>query len=496
MKPTFALSALLLASCAGALPPDTSPPIQSTPAPTAPVVAPPAADRAKLPDPGPRPAWALPSPQKIKLSSGTPLYFLRQGSTPLVTLLLVLPRGSATDPKGKAGLTLLTTDMLDEGAGRKNALALSEALQRLGTDYGGSTGVDHVTLRMNLIAENFEPSVALLADIVRRPALDAKEFARRKDQRLADALTDESKPPHTRSVVLRKALFGGGYGGALPQGTHQTLKRLYLRDVKRHYRALFQPDGAAFVVVGGIDQGSAVKALEKHFADWKGESKVKTAKLATAPVEKGIYLVDHPDASQSAIALARRATGMKSDEYFPALVFNRTFGGAFTSRVNMNLREDKGYTYGARSTFRRFPEVGYFAVAASVKRETTRASLDEVLRELEEVCGSRPLTAKERGESVGGLLLGYPGRFESNNGVAGELSDLPIYGRSPDWLTRYPRKVEAVTAAAANGLAKKYCDKKDFVIVVSGDAKTVQPTLESLKLPVLRFDARGNRLKK
>ncbi len=455
-----------------------------------------APDRTTLPAPGPLPAWVLPSPSQVALSSGAPLYFLQQGATPLVTLLLVLPRGAATDPKGKAGLTFLTTDMLDEGAGGKNALEFSEALQRLGTEYAGSTDVDHVVLSMNLIAENFEPSVALLADIVRRPALSAKEFARRKDQRLADALTDESEPAHTRAVVMRKALFGDGYGGTLPEGTHDTLKRLSLADVKNQYKNLFQPDGAAFVVVGGIDQGAAKSALEKHFADWKGASKTKTAPLATAAPKSAVYFVNHKDASQSAIALARRAAGQASDEYFPALIFNRAFGGAFTSRVNMNLREDKGYTYGARSVFSRFPEVGMFVIAANVKRETTRASVDEVLKELAAMCGPRPLTDKERAESVGGLLLGYPGRFESNNGVASELADLPVYGRSTSWLSQYPGSVEAVSVASANAVGKKYCDDKDFVIVVSGDEKTVLPTLEGLERPVLHFDARGNQLRK
>jgi zinc protease len=313
---------------------------------------------------------------------------------------------------------------------------------------------------------------------------------------LADALTDESEPAHTRAVVMRKALFGDGYASTLPEGTHDTLKRLSLADVKSHYQNLFQPDGAAFVVVGGIDQAAAQSALEKHFADWKGTSKTKPAPIAAPAPQPAIYFVNHKDASQSAIALARRGTGQASDEYFPALIFNRAFGGAFTSRVNMNLREDKGYTYGARSVFSRFPEVGMFAIAANVKREATRASLDEVLKELANVCGKRPLSDKERAESVGGLLLGYPGRFESNSGVASELADLPVYGRSTAWLSEYPSRVEAVTTAGANAVGKKYCSEKDFVIVVSGDEKTVLPSLEGLERPVLHFDPRGNKLKK
>ncbi|MEZ4224296.1 MAG: pitrilysin family protein [Polyangiaceae bacterium] len=496
MKRSLIALSLAVAACGGgALPPEQPPPVPPAPLLDVGADGAGAVDRSKLPEPSARPAWVLPTPQKRALANGIPLYFLRQGSTPLVTLLLVLPRGSATDPKGKAGLTYLTTDLLDEGAGGKNALELSEALQRLGTDYGGTADVDHVALHMDLLAENFEPSAALLADIVRRPSLSAKEFQRRKDQALADALTDEAEPAHTRAVVMRRALFGDGYASTLPEGTHDTIKALALGDVKAQYAALFQPEGAAFVVVGGIDEPSASAALEKYFGDWKGEAKTKELPPGESSMEAAIHFVHHPGATQSAIALATRATGEDSDEYFPALIFNRAFGGAFTSRVNMNLREDKGYTYGARSVFSRFPHTGFFAIAASVKAETTRASIDEVLKEMHDVCSTRPITQKERDEAVGGLLLGYPGRFESNARVAQELAELPLYQRPLEWLSLYPKRVDEVTPQSANGLGKKYCDPKQFAIVVSGDEKTVVPTLEGLSRTVLRYDARGKRLK-
>lgn len=493
-RAALALVTLMLA-CGGSPPPEPTPPPLATSAPSA-ALPEPKPDRSKLPEPGPAPGWALPSPARVELDNGVPVYFLEQGPTPLVTVLLLVSGGAVTDPVGKEGLTATTIDMLDEGAGGKDALALSEALQRLGTEYSATTDVEHAVLGIDLIAESFEPSVALLADIARRPTLDAKEFARRKQQRIAEAISAESEPTHGRAVVLRKALFGDGYGSYLPAGTRDSLTRVTLADVKKHYQAMVAPEGVALIVAGGIDQKSAVSALNTHFGSWSGAPSIKARSLSSAPVAPDIFVVDYPGSTQSAISLARRATGHDSDEYFPALVHNRAFGEAFTSRVNMNLREDKGYTYGARSVFTRWPAHGFFAIAASVKSETTRPSIDEVLKELEGTCGARPLSQEERNKAVGGLLLGYPGRFESVSNVARELMNLPLYQRPVSWFSTFPGRVQAVDLTTANQLGKRYCDGSQFAIVIAGDKKSVVPTLEGLGRPLHFYDARGKKLGK
>jgi zinc protease len=451
-----------------------------------------AVDRTRLPSPNAAPSWALGKPDVFSLSNGMRVYFKKQGPTPLVSLLLVVPRGSATDPKGKAGLTALTADLLDEGAGGESALALSEELQRLGTDYSASVDVDNVELAMDTIAESFGSSVKLLADIVRKPAFDPKEFVRVKEHRIAEALAAESAPGSARAIVLRKALFGDGYGGQLSDGTRPTLKNLTLADARAQYRGVVAPEGAAFVVVGGIDPDPVKQALESAFGDWKGEAKAKSAPVSTARPTPGVHFVDFPGSTQSTMAIARPAPGRGTPEYFPALVMSRVFGESFTSRLNLNLREDKGYTYGAKSNFTRWKDAGYFVLSASVKRETTRASIDESEKELGDICGARPISAKERDEAVGGLLLGFPGNFERGGAVAAELATIPLYGRPDDWFGKWPSEVKAVTLGAANGIAKEYCDPARYVIVIAGDRKVVEPTLGGLGGKILFYDAKGN----
>jgi len=194
------------------------------------------------------------------------------------------------------------------------------------------------------------------------------------------------------------------------------------------------------------------------------------------------------------IGVMRRAPGADAEDLFPSTIFNRSFGEAFTSRVNLNLREDKGYTYGAVSLFQRYRQAGFFGIFSDVRSDVTRQSLDEVLRELSDICGSKPLAAQERDDSVGGLLLGYPATFESIELLGARFSQIPIYNRPLDWFERWPSRVAAVTLEQANQAAHSYCQKSDFSIVVAGDAAKVTPTLDGIGFELVKVDAKGQPL--
>ena len=449
-------------------------------------------DRSKLPTAGPSKIWAPPAIERWKTSNGVDVWFLRQAQAPLISLKLILPRGGATDPPGKAGLAALMVDLLDEGAGGRDAIELDEALQRLATDYGASATTDGLVLSMDLLADQLDASLTLLADIVMRPALPAEEFERRKRQRIGQALQAEANPTSGRTVVMRRALFGDGYGAFSPNGTRATLEALTLEDVKTTYGQLMVPTGASFVVVGAIQRAEVEATLDRHFAKWEGTTDAAAQTIEPRPGARGIYFIDYPGSTQSAIALARRAPGFDAPDYFPSMVFNWVLGGAFTSRINLNLREDKGYTYGARSGFNRWRDAGFFWIGAQVKSETTRASVDEIIGELNAVRGDRPLSGDEHRKAIDGLLLGYPASFERLSGVAGQLSMLPQYGLPVDWFTAWPTRVRAVNLSAADAAARLHTDPSDFIIVIAGDRASLAPTLESLDLPILDYDAQGN----
>jgi zinc protease len=482
-----ALLAAVLSACGAPNPPPAAPapPEASTGAVEA------APDRSGLPPPGPAPTWAPPAPAAWQLAGGARVIHRRHGAVPLVSLYLVIPRGSETDPPKQAGLTYMMGDMLDEGAGNLGALELSERLQTLATDLGVNSSVDFVIVSMNMIAENFAPSVDLLADIVRRPRFDEREFQRRKAQLIAQALASEADAHTGRRVAMFRGLFGEGYAGSLPTGTRDSLATIGLGDVKAHFSRLMVGEGATFIVVGGIDREAVAPELERAFGDWGGKAKVEPRPLAPESGKGKLFFVDYPGAAQSVIGVARRAPGADAEDLFPATVFNRSFGESFTSRINLNLREDKGYTYGAGSAFQRYRKSGFFTISSDVRTDVTRASLDEILRELDQVCAARPLSAEERDSSVSGLLLGFPGSFESIGLVAARFAQLPIYDRPLDWYERWPERVAAVTLDQANEAGRRYCDRASYSLVVAGDKAKVVPTLDGIGFDRVELDARG-----
>lgn len=497
---------LVLAACGGqqaASPPAAASAPAATPgapgatpstAAATPAAAAEAAALAVLPEPGPPPAWAPPSPTSWKLNESSRVLYRKHGSVPLVSLILVVPRGAETDPVGKEGLTSLTADLLDEGAGKLDALALSEKLQGLATELHIMASTDGVVLSASLIAENFAPSVDLLADVVRRPRLDEKEFQRRKSQLIAQAIAAEADPQYARRSSLYRALFGKGYAGGLPQGTRDSLEAITYADVKAHYKRLMVAEGSAFIVTGGIDQESVTRELKRAFGDWTGQPGTEARPLTSSAATGKLYLADYPGAAQSVIGMVRRAPGADAEDLFPSTVFNRSFGEAFTSRVNLNLREDKGYAYGAVSIFQRFRQAGFFGVFSNVRTDATRASLNELVHELSDLCGSRPLAPSERDDSVNGLLLGYPATFESIERLGERFAQIPLHDRPLDWFERWPSRIASVTVEQVNQTAKSYCHPSDYVMIVAGDAAKVGPTLAGIGFEVVKVNAQGEPL--
>jgi len=477
----------LLAGCPAPPPTavSTPPPIDTAPSKAE------GPDRSGLPKPADAEDWSLPEVATWKMDNGMEVWHLEQRSTPLVSLRMVFPNGSATDPRGKAGLTGLTADMLDEGAGDKTALEIGEAFQRLATDYSASPDVDGVMASLDMLADEVGPSLAILSDILRKPHLSADELQRRQSLWVAQAISRESNPRAVQALIERKVLYGDGYMGWSSYGTKTSLKRIRLSDVKRQYRAVFQPEGVEVIVVGAIDAPTLKKHLEASFGDWTGKPTAKPAAVAEAPLPtKAVYLADFPGSTQSAVSVARRAAGVKAADYFASQVFNWALGGAFSSRLNLNLREDKGYTYGARSGFERNQQAGMFALSAQVKSETTRASIDEMDAEISKIGGAQPLSETEHDEAINGLMLGFPGRFERLSSTAGQLAYQAQVGRDANWLGNWPNELREVTLEQARQSAQQYAKLDDYVIVVAGDAAKVAPTLDGLG-PIYECDAEG-----
>ena len=448
-------------------------------------------DRTGLPTPGPIDEWAPPPVTSWTMANGLEVWYLQQTQAPLVSMHLVLPNGAAADPAGKSGVTAMMIDMLDEGAGDKDALQIGQAWKALATDYGASPATDGVFFSMNMLADKVDPSLALLGDIMFRPTFPPAEFERRKAQRLAQATAREADPGTAQSLTLRRALYAEGYGGMPAGGIKTTLTGLTLDDVKAQYAAIVKPKGGRLIVVGAIEEAALKSALEKTFGAWAGEP-TATNRVMSTPAKAMLHVIDFPGSTQSSISVGRRVPGSQAKDAFEVRVFNRALGGAFTSRLNLNLREDKGYTYGARSGFNRWRQSGMFTLGAKVKSQTTAASFEEIFKELAAIRGEKPLTQAERDAAVNGMLLGFPGRFESMEGVAGQLSSLALVDLPVSYLRDFSKKVAAVTVESANTAGNKYTDAADFHVIVAGDWNALKAGLEGLKLPVQFHDRQGN----
>ncbi len=449
-------------------------------------------DRTKLPGPSGTTEWTPPGIQSWSLSNGLTVWLIEAHEAPLVSLNLVTTRGTGTDEPEKAGLASLVVDMMDEGAGDKDALQLSDALQLLATDYSAQASQDGLTFSMDMLADNLAASLNILGDIVMRPRFEDAEFERVKAQRLASALAREASPDHGASVLLRRVLFGTGYGGSLGSGTRATLDNITLDDIKARYAQLVKPGGGTVVVVGATTKEQLSPLLETAFSGWSGEPS-RAALEVTPQANLGkIFVVDYPGSAQSVLRFARSVPGVGADDHFKALVFNQQFAGSFTGRVNMNLREDKGYTYGARGGFRRTQKSGYYAIGAKVKRDTTRLSIDEIIKELSSIRSDKPLTQTELDNGKGALVKSFPGQFERIRGVSWQLVSLVLKGHPIDWYQSWTKKVSEVDLGAAQATGSTYTNVDDFAIVIAGDLAKIAPSLEGLGRTILTFDAQGN----
>jgi zinc protease len=476
---TALLAALLSAACANPQAPAPPPQASEQPKPVATPVDP---RYETQPKPQASQPWGPPPVERQALGADLMHWHLERGTSPLVTVHFIVTTGSASDPVGKAGLTKLAADWLDEGAGKLGALELSEEFARLSTDVGIEVGLDFTMVSMSCLAENLEPSLALLADIVQRPQLRPAEFDRRKDDHVAQALARQDDPNTQMQEQLRHALFGEGYGGEPVDGNLSSLRSLTAGEARAHIQKVLHSSVAHLVTVGAVPKDQARALLVNHWKGWKADKTIATRKVASEAqgTQKVAYLIPFEGAAQSALGFGKRAGAASDPNYFRELLMNHKLGGSFTSRINLNLREDKGYTYGAFSSFQRFKNAGFFSVSANVIANATGPAAHEVEKELADYCGARPLTQAERDESSAGLLLGYPLRFEAVADVARQVATLPIYDRPLDFWSVWPKNVASVSTEQAHEAARPYCDPSQYAMVVAGDPQVVTPQLEAL----------------
>lgn len=483
---TPVLLALALTACA----PKPAPPAAVEPVGAAPAAPPVRETRLRTPEPLAEHPWQLPAAAVGTLSNGVPVYVVENHEVPMVQVRLTFAAGSLTDPAKKEGLAAATVAMMTRGAGPYDVDGLNKALKRLGTDFGAGAGSDDTSFSISTLASNLDPSLDILSTVLAAPTWPAAEWTLLKKQ-YADGITARREDPNAKGrTVLDVVTWGSTYEGRVV--TEKTLGALSIADMKAWRTQWLTASNAAIYVGGDTTLADIQPRLEARFGKLAKGGKTAPPVVAPAPAEKPtLTLVDHPGATQS-IVLASRYLGRPTDPgYADLLVANAAWGGMFTSRLNMNLREDKGYTYGARSSLAYDLGGVRWTVSAPVQSDKTIESLQEIQKELAAPKAGRPLTDEEIAAAKGSILNGYPLPFENPGRLLGLLGDVRRYNLGDAWISAWIPHIQAVTTASAQAAWASRADGTGLRFVVVGDAAKLREPLGALGFVVEERDADG-----
>jgi zinc protease len=467
-------------------------------------------ERAVPPTLGPNPAFAPAPPVRRRLSNGLEVLISERHNLPIVGLNLVVKGGAALVPPGKEGLASLVGDLLTEGTATRSLQQIAGELSELGASINGAGGLESSSLTLTTLTRHLPRALEIYTDVLLHPSFPKSELDRAKLQRAAALARQADNPPQIATVLFPKLLYGAEHPYGQPDlGTPKSLRGLTREDVVDFHRALFVPNNAALIVVGDTTPDAIVPVLESALKDWHPGSPVSRMipdPPAAKPVQ--VYFVDKPGSAQSILTVGQVGVARGTPDYFALTVMNAILGGQFSSRINLNLREDKGYTYGARSSFQFRVGPGPFLADAPVKTEDTRAALIELMKELKDITGPRPATDEELAFAKDRIIKGFPSRFEAlvggggrrggggggAAGLAGTLAELVLYDLPSDYFTTFRAKVEAVTKADVDRVASKYLDPSKMAILIVGDRAKVEPTIKDLPFAkvITMLDPDGN----
>ena len=445
-------------------------------------------DRTRLPPLGADAPFTFPTVRKSRLPNGLALWTAQHRDIPVQTMVLLVRVGSSADPRRCPGLASLTGDMLDEGAGDHGALELNEALARIGAQFDTEVGPDATFLTLTSLSRFRARAFSLMADIATRPRFAADEFdrvRRLRSNRLRQLVT---VPSAVADRAFTTALYGQHPYGHLAIGTMDALESMSVDQVRQFHRQWFLPSRAVLVVVGNESPDVVEASAMEAFGGWgesAGDPDLSGAGAALAEPdepEQRLLLVDRPGSAQSELRIGHVAVSRQTPDYHALLLLNLVLGGQFVSRLNMNLREHKGYTYGARSWFEFRLGRGPFQMSASVQTDVTADAIREALGEVAAMRTDKPVTAAELDLARAALTRGYPRNFETADQVARSVAHLALYELPDDYFATFVPRVEAMALAQVRDAAVRHLHPDRLVTLVVGDKARVESTLGGLSL--------------
>ncbi len=447
-------------------------------------------DRSRLPDVGPDPAFRFPHVIRHTLANGLDVRTIEHHTVPVVSCVLLVHGGAGADPPGEEGLAALTADMLDEGTGDLSAIDVSEGFARIGAEYDVDIGPDAVLVGLTVLSRFVERGLSLVADIVVRPSLRSSDFERVRKLRLDRLRQLKDLPPAVAERAFLRLLYDGHPYGHLPIGTEPSLMACRLERVVELHSAVFQPSRATLVLAGPFSHDRLAAIAAETFAQWVAGAPGdgwRAADTNPAHVPPRLAVVARPGAAQSELRIGHLSARRSTPDYPALLVMNAVLGGQFVSRINLRLREEKGYTYSARTGFDWRKGLGPFALQASVHTASTAESIRDTLAELGAIGNSRPPTDEEMTLAKASLTRSYPRHFETAPQVARSVVQLALYDLPDSYFEEFIPRVAAVGRDDVVRVAGRYIDPDRAITLVVGDYAAVSESLASLGLGAPRI---------
>lgn len=457
-------------------------------------------DRSKLPTPDADPEAKFPAFQRAQLSNGLKIVLAERHSLPLVQFNLLLDAGYAADQFTIPGTAKLTMQMLDEGTTRRTSLQISDELAALGANLNAGSSLDSSSVSLSTLTSTMDKALNIYADVILNPAFPKDDFTRMQKQMLAGIQQEKREPFGMALRVFPKLLYGSGhaYGNPLRgSGTEASVAKLTPADLSKFHETWFKPNNATLVIVGDTTLKDITPKLEKLFANWKSGS-VPTKNLAKVSSQKkpAVYLIDRPGALQSVILAGHVGLPKSDPDDIAVETMNTILGGTFTSRVNMNLREDKHWSYGAGTFQLAAKGQGPFVAYAPVQTDKTKESMVEMDKELRGILGPRPVNGEELATAQKNQTLSLPGQWETIGAVSGSLGEIVTFGLPENYFTTYPEKVRALTVSDMTTAAQKAVHPDQLAWVVVGDRSKIEKSVRELGWgEVQLLDADGNPVK-
>ena len=450
-------------------------------------------DRTKPPELGPPPRVSLPPIVTRQLANGLKLMIVEQHELPLADFVLIVGSGGTADPAGKTGVANLTAAMLREGTTTRKSLDIADQTSFLGISLFPQASWESSTLSLHTPTAQLDSALALFADVALHPSFPANEFERIKKNRLTELLQLRDQGPAIANLVFPAILYGNAhpYGSPLI-GTEATVTPLTAADLQAYYQVNFKPNNATLIIVGDVNPSQVEQKINLLFGGWQ-RGDVQQLRYGEPPKSSAtmIYLVDKPGAAQSSFRIGAVGVPRSTKDYFALTVMNTILGGSFTSRLNQNLREARGYTYGASSRFDMRRAAGPFTAAAEIVSAKSDSALLEFMKELNGIRQSVPTDELSRAKRY--LQLQLPGNFETTQQIAAALVPVALYGLPLDYYNNYVQSIEAVTQADVQRVAQQYINPASLAIVIVGDRKTIEQALKSTNVgPISIRDISGH----